>query len=145
MLLRLFTVNEANRLLVQVRPLLVDLVETRGAMDAVIRDMHRMQQLYHASRGRPAAGLRASLEGGLERLSELEALLQERAGELAGHGVAVRDPARGLVDFPTILGRQPAYLCYLLGEDRVSHWHLVGEGFPERRPVEGPENPPPEV
>lgn len=74
---------------------------------------------------------------------ELAALDEEIAGELAGvartvneiHalGAEVKDPDTGLVDFPTTVGGEPAYLCWRLGEDEIAFWHGVDEGFTGRK------------
>jgi hypothetical protein len=48
----------------------------------------------------------------------------------------VKDPERGLVDFPGERNGQAVYLCWQLGEPAVSHWHALDKGFADRRPVE---------
>lgn len=51
-------------------------------------------------------------------------------------GVIIKDPSRGLVDFPTIRGSgEEVYLCYLLGEATIDWWHTIRDGFAGRRPV----------
>src|SRR5215207_9986131 len=47
--------------------------------------------------------------------------------------VVVRDLESGLIDFPSLLGGQEVYLCWLLGEPSVGHWHAVEGGFAGRR------------
>jgi hypothetical protein len=79
-----------------------------------------------ASTGEPAADL--------ARLGPAEAL-----AELEQRGVIVRDPARGLVDFPS---ERPSgrvvLLCWELGEEDLGWWHLPEEGFAGRRPLPVP-------
>lgn len=43
------------------------------------------------------------------------------------------DPA--LVDFPARVDGREAYLCWKLGEKKVSHYHPVDEGFSTRKPL----------
>jgi len=43
------------------------------------------------------------------------------------------DPA--LVDFPSRIDGREAYLCWKLGEKKVSHYHPVDEGFSTRKPL----------
>jgi hypothetical protein len=43
------------------------------------------------------------------------------------------DPA--LVDFPCRVEGREAYLCWKLGEKRVTHYHPVDEGFSTRKPL----------
>lgn len=55
-------------------------------------------------------------------------------------GIVLRDPARGLIDFPAVhLGRQ-IQLCWQLGEDDIGWWHFPEEGFAGRHPLPLPES-----
>ena len=49
--------------------------------------------------------------------------------------VVVRDLERGLVDFPAVIDGREVYLCWLLDEPAVGHWHAVEAGFAGRRPL----------
>jgi hypothetical protein len=70
---------------------------------------------------------------------EVEFLLAEvgrRLDLIRGMGCLVKDIDRGLVDFPAwIPGDGKVYLCWQLGEERVSFWHSLSEGFSGRKPV----------
>jgi hypothetical protein len=50
--------------------------------------------------------------------------------------IVVRDLERGLVDFPALRDGREVYLCWLLDEPAVGHWHAVESGFAGRRPLE---------
>src|SRR5919197_3900236 len=47
--------------------------------------------------------------------------------------IVVRDLERGLVDFPALIGGREVYLCWLLDEPSVTHWHAVEAGFAGRQ------------
>ena len=49
--------------------------------------------------------------------------------------IVVRDLERGLVDFPALIEGREVYLCWLLDEPSVGHWHGVEAGFAGRRPL----------
>jgi hypothetical protein len=66
-----------------------------------------------------AAALEVAL--GFDQLEELD--------------VVVRDLERGLVDFPSLLGGEEIYLCWLLDEPEVVYWHAPESGFGGRRPL----------
>ena len=66
-----------------------------------------------------AAALEVAL--GFDRLEELD--------------VVVRDLERGIIDFPSLLGGEEIYLCWLVGEPSVGHWHAVESGFGGRQPL----------
>jgi hypothetical protein len=61
--------------------------------------------------------------------------LQAALGELAALGVECKGLDVGLVDFPAVVGGEPAYLCWQLGEPAVAWWHRPDTGFGGRRPV----------
>ena len=50
--------------------------------------------------------------------------------------VVVRDLERGLIDFPSLLAGEEVYLCWMLDEPAVGHWHAVEAGFGGRRPLD---------
>ncbi len=51
--------------------------------------------------------------------------------------IVVRDLERGLVDFPAVIDGREVYLCWLIDEPAVGHWHGVEAGFAGRRPLDG--------
>ena len=53
--------------------------------------------------------------------------------ELDRLDVVVRDADRGLVDFPALRAGEEVYLCWLVGEPEVAHWHALEAGFLGRR------------
>ncbi|BBD73799.1 hypothetical protein HS1genome_2188 [Sulfodiicoccus acidiphilus] len=59
--------------------------------------------------------------------------------EIVSKGVVIRDLDKGLVDFPAVVNGRPAYLCWLIDEEDVSHWHYAEDGFKGRRRLTGEE------
>ena len=56
--------------------------------------------------------------------------------ELEEKGIVLRDPDRGLIDFPARHpGGRDVLLCWQLGEDDLAWWHLPEDGFAGRRPL----------
>ena len=49
--------------------------------------------------------------------------------------IVVRDLERGLVDFPAVIDGREVYLCWLLDEPSVTHWHAIESGFAGRQPL----------
>jgi hypothetical protein len=52
--------------------------------------------------------------------------------ELDALDVVVRDPERGLVDFPSLRDGREVYLCWLVDEPEIAHWHDLEAGFAGR-------------
>jgi hypothetical protein len=132
--MRLFTQEEANAALAELRPLVERLVADRQALLALGNELEEVQTLIGGNGG--------SLDP--SRIGELQEAVAHAAADLAGLvdeiqelGVQVKDLDRGLVDFPT---RHPesgetVLLCWELGEDEVAHWHDLEEGFAGRKPL----------
>ena len=67
--------------------------------------------------------------------AEVSALI----AELQADGIVVRDPERGLVDFPALAPSGDTYLlCWLAGEDAIDWWHWPDAGFAGRTPITTP-------
>jgi hypothetical protein len=64
----------------------------------------------------------------------------ERAiSALEADGIVLRDPERGLVDFPARAPNGRGYwLCWLIDEPAVEWWHWPEDGFPGRTPLTQP-------
>jgi Uncharacterized conserved protein (DUF2203) len=61
--------------------------------------------------------------------------LQRAIAELQAADIVVRDVVRGLVDFPAVRDGQEVYLCWLVDEPDIEHWHELDAGFAGRRPL----------
>lgn len=132
--MRVFTPEEANAALPEVRALAERLVEDRRALVALGEELEAMQALIGGNGG--------SLDP--SRVGELQEAVAHAAAGLAGlvdeiHelGVQVKDLDRGLIDFPARHPESgdPVLLCWELGEPEVAHWHGLEEGFAGRKPL----------
>jgi hypothetical protein len=63
--------------------------------------------------------------------------LQRAIAELQAADIVVRDVVRGLVDFPALREGEEIYLCWLVDEAEIEHWHEVDAGFAGRRRLTG--------
>ena len=61
--------------------------------------------------------------------------IQPALEELERSGVILRDPARGLVDFPAMHNGRVVHLCWQLGEEELGWWHFPDDGFAGRQPL----------
>jgi hypothetical protein len=64
--------------------------------------------------------------------------VKEALAELEDKGIVLRDPKRGLIDFPALHAGREVLLCWQLGEEGLEWWHLPEEGFAGRRPLPMP-------
>ena len=121
---RHYTVEEADRRLDQVGAIVRRIREARAQLVAEGFDQQFCTLAELTGGAWPGhEHARASLEIalGFDRLEELD--------------VVVRDLERGIIDFPSLLGGEEVYLCWVVGEPSVGHWHAVESGFAGRQPL----------
>jgi hypothetical protein len=59
--------------------------------------------------------------------------LQRVIVELQAADIVVRDLVQGLVDFPAVRDGEEIYLCWIVDEPEIEHWHGLDAGFAGRR------------
>ncbi len=121
---RLFSVEQANHLL----PALTEVLERIRAQLGLATDPAVSGRLRSRA-GHNGGGPEASQMLGAGRRLERQLAFLDR------HGVLLRDPQEGLVDFPSRLRGEPVFLCWRLGEPEVGFWHPRDRGFSDRRPL----------
>jgi hypothetical protein len=127
---RFFTPDEANELLVAVRPLVERMVEHRRALGQVAAQRSRINTLVAANGG----GLRPQAVAQLDAKVKAAARgVQSCVEAIEELGAVVKDAERGLVDFPALRGDEEVLLCWQLGEDEIGYWHGLEDGFAGRR------------
>ena len=136
---RLFTLEEATALLPRLTELLRGLQErsrevTRlsGELDDVGRPVstngHSAISNGHSSSGGREASLREARQRAFDAAQALLSEIQEMGCELKGI-------EQGLIDFPAHRDGRTVYLCWRLGEDKISYWHDLDTGFAGRQPL----------
>ena len=111
------------------RPLLVALADKCAEQEQLEELLIEAEQ----DSGKGPARDRIELEVRLDaNLAERKRLFEA----LARHGIEVKDPALGLIDFHAQRGAELVYLCYRLSESAVTHWHPLDDGFSGRQPLE---------
>ena len=118
---RLFTVARANKAL----PLVARIA------DDVVRKFADLRKLEDERK----KAKHEHLETVERRMFDLQGELEHHVQELADIGCDLKDPSKGLLDFPAKNVKQPIYLCWMKGEPSVAWWHPIETGFPGRRPV----------
>ena len=120
--MRLWTLEEATAGLPEVRALVA-----------------RLRELIEATRTNAGGnGSRAS-GNGHGPTSSSAGEVQSILADLTERGIIVRDPERGLIDFPARAPSGRTYLlCWLDGEESIDWWHWQEDGFAGRTPLTEP-------
>jgi hypothetical protein len=129
----LFTVEEANRLLPELRPQLARLAALKGEHD---RTRQRGAVLSLAAAGATAGNPDAvALRKEEERLARIAELIAAGVNAIEQRGCLVKDLNQGLVDFYSLSGDRLVFLCWKLDEPEVAYWHTLEGGFQGRKPL----------
>ena len=133
----LFSLEQANRMVAQLRPDLERLSAMKREFDQLGA---RAEILALAIAGAAADNPDAvELEQITERRESLAQHMLEGVRSVQRRGCLVKDLGRGLVDFYSLSGDRLIFLCWQLGESSVGHWHTLEGGFAGRQPLDGAE------
>ena len=125
--MKIFTVQEANALLPDVRTIVGKIQRAHQKLSHYREDAKKAADAAERGGGGFPDGVAyaAILTELTLQLSELEAL-----------GVQLKDFERGLVDFPSLRDGRVVLLCWQLGEgDELEWWHDIDAGFAGRTPL----------
>jgi len=129
--LRTYTVEEANQELPRVRRIVTQISEL-SALLPELEDQARIAE-YESKRNGAGTDHRDRHQQAREAVSGAELELLKAVASLNGMGIQIKAPLEGLIDFPSYRDGELVELCWKLGEDRVEHWHRVGEGYAGRK------------
>jgi hypothetical protein len=113
---------------------IMERVRTAHAAGAEARDALAVEQ----RRITLAGGVVLDQAAWKSRAELIERSMNEvRAGleEIRQLGGTTKDLGMGLVDFPHLREGHEVNLCWRLGEQRITHWHGLDEGYAARKPL----------
>src|SRR5215813_5342140 len=122
--MRLFTLEEANALLPEIKRLIAEIDEARATLRRLAPEAQR------ASESQGGGGTVYGFQYA-ESLANFIAFAQQ----ILSLGVEIKDFDRGLCDFPHEREGKIVYLCWQRGEDLIEWWHDLDTGFAGRQPL----------
>lgn len=126
--MKIFTVEEANALILTVRPML-EKIKSRYTRTASFRDSAKSAATAAVESGG------GGMEGGTQYVKSLYEI-GKITTEINELGIQLKDYSRGLIDFPSIKNGQVVLLCWQLGEEeKIRYWHEIEAGFAGRKPI----------
>lgn len=132
---RLWTVEEANARLGELRGLLPQLKAWAARLGVVHEELQRLATFWGKeleSIDNPDFALRHRLD---EEWQSLSRRLEQEVLRLHEDGIEVKDLEVGLADFYGRLEGEVVFLCWRRGEDEVAFWHPLQGGYRNRRPL----------
>ena len=126
---RYFGLDEANSLLIDVRPLLEGLRDDRERVAEA-------QAWIQRERENNGSGEHAEeLADREQEIREIVLRMQAAVLQIDDWGITLRDIPSGLIDFPALATGRPIWLCWRLGETDIEWWHETNVGFDGRQPL----------
>jgi len=122
---RYFTLQEASETLNAIRPMMEELV---SISQKIIARQPEIWPVIEKSAGNGGNPTLSKLVQDFERLDELLHHIQDL-------GVLIKDMSIGLLDFPALREEHEVYLCWKVGEEEITYWHEVEDGFAGRQPI----------
>ena len=129
---RTFTVEEANAAVVELRPIVEQMVRHGRNLGAAQR---RQTELITRIAGNGGDMAPSDLREAAATIEQEAAAIAKCADLIDEAGAQIKSLEEGLLDFPAVRGDEVVLLCWKLGEDEIGYWHGVDEGFAGRRPL----------
>jgi hypothetical protein len=123
---RRFTLDQANRALPLVKRVVGDIVKTHSLAMKLQHEIERPGK--QNQQGQQPTTVQQQLDTCMNKLEDF-------VDELSEIGCELKDYQTGLIDFVGRHEGRDVYLCWKLGEERVTHWHELDSGFAGRQPV----------
>ena len=140
---KIYTPDEANRMLPLVSRIADDIVATYAKVHQALRELEAVKagnaEHEEASVSVANAADRGTLLAHLDaEVARLLDVFQGLVEEIEALGGTVKDYERGCVDFYGEVAGQIVYLCWQRGEESIAHWHALDEGYLDRHQIEVP-------
>lgn len=122
--IRLFTPQEASKLLSDVKLRVKEIRDRKKAADSLKVEIERFGLLGF------------DVPEAKEKNRELDIMIKDlmrRICELEDLGLMIRDIDVGLIDFPAERFGEKVFLCWKYGESDIEYWHSANEGFSGRK------------
>jgi len=121
-----FNVAEANAALQVIKPLMAEILRIRQDILSRQPEIWPVVQKAAGNGGSPLAS-KMALEFGR---------LDDYVHQILEMGIILKDLNIGLLDFPAWRDEHEVYLCWKFGEESVTFWHEVDDGFAGRQPLD---------
>lgn len=128
---RIFSLDEAERTLPLVRRIVVDLQHEYALWRAAVGEFELVSAGSRGDEKTPPEVVAAEKE--VATLAERVAALLD---ELEQVGCIAKGIEAGLIDFYALRDDQLVFLCWRLGEERITHWHELDTGVDGRQPID---------
>ena len=132
--MRTFSLSEAQQMLPILESLLRGTIDAKRLIEEVDEELEELTQRVFVN-----GGTLVDVPYWSRRKAEREKALQrakDAVAEINAIGVQVKDLDIGLLDFPCSVDGEIVLLCWKMGEEKITHYHGMEEGFAGRKPID---------
>ena len=129
---REFTLEEANAVVTELRPVVELLVEHGRKLADAQREQRELVTRIAGNGGDMQPSDLRELSQTIQQEADAIAVC---AQEIDAAGAQIKSLEEGLLDFPSRREGEEVLLCWKLGEGEIEYWHGVDEGFAGRKPL----------
>jgi len=129
-----FTLDEAQLVLPVLASLLKQAIQAKQLVEQIDKEFQDLKHRIFLSGGTllniaKVAARKAEREKAVQNMTDV-------LSEIEATGVQVKDLDVGLLDFPCLVDEGMILLCWKLGEEKITHWHSLEEGFKGRKLID---------
>ena len=132
---KIFTPAKANEALAEVKGLLTELRRTRRAIQSKEIDIDVAMILASEDGKQMQKPASPTVTRDVDEFNVLVEEFNRVAKRFGDLGCELKDIDKGLVDFYSLRDGNLVYLCWMEGEETISHWHTLEDGFAGRQPL----------
>lgn len=126
-----FSPERANALIPKLAALVDELLTKRRDLAIKLLESDPGLRSGNVPRASRLAGVRSPFPA--PKFGELKSEIVRLIHRIESFGCIVKDIDLGTVDFPSSRDGEAIYLCWKAGEAQIEHWHLLDEGFQNRK------------
>ncbi len=130
MIMRYFSVKEANSILPQIKVLVEEIVEKR---EEIYKNLTIYEELKEVENLSNLDKLELLYSKSMVKLLDDE--IKELIEMIQNFGVLVKSIDPVILDFPAKNGDEEIFLCWKEDEDQILFWHGIYEGYKGRKPI----------
>ena len=128
---KLFTVEEANRLLPKIEKMIADL---RRQRDLILSQEVEIDALELVTQ-KKGPEVPPVLSQKIEAYHQTADNFYKAIDKIEELGCLLKDLDMGLIDFYTRYEGRVVHLCWHTGEKEITTWHEIGKGYAHRQPI----------
>ncbi len=131
-----FSLEEANKILPKVQPLLEKVLEVNEKIKAANNDITILEEIWGERINQPGNPDNRLYNKKITVIKEKSKELERHIEKINEIGGIVKDLNQGLVDFYHEKDGELVFLCWKHGEDKIKYWHTLGGGYTGRRSLD---------